>query len=197
MPTNRAWRGRKGGQGSLSLGAIAFLRDDPYDPRLGGDLWPGNEHSWLTRHDDEPYVLLGPNAMRKVSGMSARQLVERYGDEYIKDYVAEYPGERPAWWWRFNTPEPMRRRLGGVGAAWHGSETGERYPNQQDSRGVPLVFVTDENLHWWGKPPGPPIDPKNPPQYESESAFLDRHGLLSEAERAQLEPADFEPESIL
>jgi hypothetical protein len=100
MASNRSWRGRTA-RPELSLGAVAFLRDDEYDPGLGGSLWPGNEHSWLLDHDDEPYALFG-NAAQQVSGLSARNLVERYGAEYLKVYDAEHPGKKPGWWYRFN-----------------------------------------------------------------------------------------------
>jgi hypothetical protein len=100
MPTVRRYRGRVAGQATLSLGAIAFLRDDEYDPGLGDALWPGNEHAWLLDHDDQPYVLNG-DAARKVSGQSARELVEKFGDAYLAEYVKDHPGEKPRWFFRF------------------------------------------------------------------------------------------------
>jgi hypothetical protein len=40
------------------------------------------------------------------------------------------------------------------------------------------------------------IDPNNPPRFESQAAYLERHGLLSPEERRRL-PADaFEPELV-
>jgi hypothetical protein len=39
---------------------------------------------------------------------------------------------------------------------------------------------------------GVAIDPADPPVYESEAAYLARHALLSDAERAQLTAADFD-----
>jgi hypothetical protein len=102
MPTVRTFRGRIAGQAQLSLGAHAFLRDDEYDPALGGLLFPANEHAWLLDHDDEPYVLYG-DAARQVSGKSARELVTEYGDVYLKAFQREHgPGEFPAWHYRFN-----------------------------------------------------------------------------------------------
>ena len=102
MATKRTYRPRIAGHGGLSLGAHAFLRDDEYDPGLGGSLWPGNEHAWLLDHDDEPYALMG-DAARLVSGLSARELVERYGAEVLKEYQAEHGADAfPAWFDRFN-----------------------------------------------------------------------------------------------
>ena len=44
---------------------------------------------------------------------------------------------------------------------------------------------------------GRAIDPNNPPQYESEAAYLKRHGLLTPIESRRLRKRDFEPEIVL
>jgi hypothetical protein len=41
------------------------------------------------------------------------------------------------------------------------------------------------------------LDPDDPPRYESEATFLDRHGLLSAAERLALPPDAFDAEVVL
>ena len=195
MPSNRTWRGRKAGHGTLSLGAIAYLRDDPYDPGLGGVLWAGNEHSHLMAHGGAPYTLNG-DAARQVCGLSARELVEQHGDRFLAEFIAEHPGQRPAWWWHFNVAdngEPLlRQRIGGVGES-----SGEWV-----SYGVPRDWITladkTEDRTWPGKPlaSGMAVDPNNPPLFESEATFLDRHDMLVKGERARLKPEDFEPEAI-
>lgn len=43
---------------------------------------------------------------------------------------------------------------------------------------------------------GVPPDPRDPPRYESQAAYLDRHGLFLPGERRRLTAADFEPETI-
>jgi hypothetical protein len=44
---------------------------------------------------------------------------------------------------------------------------------------------------------GVPIDPDDPPLYESQAAYLERHGLFLPGERRRLRKADFEPEPVL
>jgi hypothetical protein len=43
---------------------------------------------------------------------------------------------------------------------------------------------------------GVAIDANDPPLYESEAYFLDRHGLFLPNERKRLKKADFEPETM-
>jgi hypothetical protein len=43
---------------------------------------------------------------------------------------------------------------------------------------------------------GVAIDPDNPPIYESQASYLERHGLFLPGERRRLKPADFEPERV-
>jgi hypothetical protein len=172
------------------LGAVAFLRDDPYDPGLGGALWPGNEHYWLCDHDDEPYFLRG-EAGRQVSGLSARELVEKYGDKFLAEWIAVYPGTRPAWWYRFRRPvgpiEP-RLRLGGIGVTRRDTISADGMPSGG--------WVTRENREWWGGHPGPVVDPDDSPVFESRESYLKRLGVLSDAELARLGPDAFEPVTI-
>jgi hypothetical protein len=43
---------------------------------------------------------------------------------------------------------------------------------------------------------GVEIDPDNPPTYESQAAYLERHDLFLPGERRRLTKRDFEPEEI-
>jgi hypothetical protein len=132
--------------------------------------------------------------------------------DLLRDWIAAHPGTRPHAWWTFDSPEPQRRRLGGIGtpaheclayvpafrfgipATWvdrfsaeyytghardiHGNRIGTAYANRA------------EPFH------GRAIDPQDPPRYESEATFLDRHGLLSAAERMALPAGAFEDEVV-
>jgi hypothetical protein len=75
-------------------------------------------------------------------------------EEYTK---AERLGKRPRIWWEEDAPEKWRRRLGGyarsLGGGWYG---------------VPSSYGG--------------IDLANPPCFESQAAYLRRHGLLTEEE---------------
>ena len=44
--------------------------------------------------------------------------------------------------------------------------------------------------------PAERFDPNDPPQFESEAAYLDRHGILLPSERRRLSREDFEPEVL-
>ncbi len=110
----------------------------------------------------------------------------------LADWIGEHPGTRPSCWWRWDGPiwadrpgfmksecEP-RRRLGGVG---HANDYSFRF-------GLPTSWVKE------GHPSSPAPDPFDPPMFESQAAYLDRHGLLLPGERRRLKPADFEPEVV-
>jgi hypothetical protein len=110
----------------------------------------------------------------------------------VAEHVNDYPGSRPQRWWEYSAIEP-RLRVGGVGtplcqcsaytlvlrdgvpADWrrHGDFLGDR----------------EIDIH-------PPIDPNDPPRFESEAAYLLRLGLLLPGERERLLPEDFEPEEV-
>lgn len=107
-------------------------------------------------------------------------------DELLAGWIEELPGTRPFHWWRFSDPEP-RRRLGGIGQPLH--EVSAYVENYE--YGLLSDWVTSD---WRGK--GVPIDPQNPPVFESEAAYLRRLGLLLPGEFERLTEADFEPEMI-
>jgi hypothetical protein len=109
------------------------------------------------------------------------------GEEITAEFVAAHPGRRPRWWWKENAPEP-RQRLGGVGMPW-----------EQAARRSPVALERGVPTHWLyegGAWDGVPIDPANPPLYESEAAYLRRHHLLTREELQQLTEADFAPVAI-
>jgi hypothetical protein len=120
-------------------------------------------------------------------------------NELLRDWIAAHPGRRPhAWWALGDAPEPHRRRLGGVGTPCH--EVLAYVPSFKF--GIPVYWITAGEVGPASANRAEPfrgraIDPDDPPRYESQATFLDRHGLLSAAERMAL-PADaFEPEVIL
>jgi hypothetical protein len=44
--------------------------------------------------------------------------------------------------------------------------------------------------------PAERFDPDNPPRFESQASYLDRHALLLPSERRRLRREDFEPEVL-
>lgn len=103
-----------------------------------------------------------------------------------------------------------RRRVGGVGdpVFEHVNYTPEF------AFGLPMRFVDPRDVELYsgrardvnGKPimpeyheghfRGRAIDRRDPPRYESQSAYLARHGLFVKGERARLTDSDFEPEVL-
>lgn len=100
--------------------------------------------------------------------------------EILSYWIRKHPGTRPSYWWQFEAPEP-RRRLGGVGQAAH------EVLNYVESYayGLPTLWVDNEYI---GEPEQglQPIDPGDPPRFESQAAYLARHGLLTEEEKRLL-----------
>ena len=126
---------------------------------------------------------------------SGRQLWSEHGKLIVAEWSVDRPGERPSCWWQFEAPGP-RVRCGGIGTASH-----ERLANALRLHlGVPMDWVTTGVLWTYerlGRDLGvPAIDPRNPPMYEAQATFLERHKLLLPGERRRLLAADFAPERI-
>ncbi|HEY2781081.1 MAG TPA: hypothetical protein VGI90_09895 [Steroidobacteraceae bacterium] len=124
-----------------------------------------------------------------------RNLWRSYEEEILQEWIAESPGTRPARWWELSAPEP-RRRLGGVG-----TPSSERLAYVESyTLGVPDSWVSDDDLDAYkliGSPLNvPAIDPRDPPQFESQAMYLKRLDLLQSGER-RLARTHFEPESII
>jgi hypothetical protein len=115
-------------------------------------------------------------------------------DGIMADWLKKSPCTRPWAWWEFDAPrhdtgtgayfEPLpipRQRLGGKGQT-----SSQKWPAvvPRYDRAIPSSWAD--------------IDPEDPPTFESEAAYLQRHGLLSEAETHYLEkhPELMEPETV-
>lgn len=103
------------------------------------------------------------------------------------DWIARCPGTRPWAWWVCDAPqEPVpgwpddraaqRKRLGGTGTPQH--EVVAVAPHFD--RGVPVSWFDAEGAALFG---GVAVDEADPPRYESEAAYLQRHNLLSASEQ--------------
>jgi len=101
-------------------------------------------------------------------------------DELLPAYIAERPGQRPAAWWWFDAPEPARRVLRGHDVL--ADPDTPAWARQKVSFGACKCY----NKPAW----------ENPPVIESQAAYLDRHGLLTDDERKQL-GEDFDREEQL
>ena len=198
MPTTRRrikrQRAGVGAHLELSPCAIARLYDQPAPADTAGDPWP-----WTSlRDDDAEAVLWAENRVAVLRG-----------------WPRERPGTRPSLWWRYDAPEPARKRLGGIGTAdlMGGLEL-------RLVCGIPTTWVSEFQVAYYtgkavdihgnpigrtdhaGNPrtadsfDGVALDPADPPLFESQAVYLDRHGLLTPAERKRLSEADFAPEAV-
>lgn len=159
---------------------------------------------------DEPLPEGGNPFARFISDKEQRALWEIGRETVLEDWIRTRPGTRPSWWWDFDAPrEPVgahpgcyydgklpqpRRRLGGTGTPAH--EVLAYMPRTH--YGIPMTWVTPFDVEYYGRRfRGQAIDPADPPIYESQAAYVERHGLLLPGERKRLRKADFEPEALL
>jgi hypothetical protein len=148
-------------------------------------------------------------------------------EELLGSWLKAHPGTRPWAWWELDAPrwtrtfdayldgtlpEP-RRRLGGIGTP--SFEVLAIVPCF--AFGLPVTFVDAWSVAYYngrakdihGNPigteyqeghfKGVAIDPADPPRFESEAAYLERHGLLTPAEVRWLaeHPEALEPEVVV
>jgi hypothetical protein len=62
--------------------------------------------------------------------------------------------------------------------------------------GIPVDWITGEDLRVWPKLIAEPYDPADPPLFEAQAEYLRRHGMFLPGERRRLRAADFEPEAV-
>lgn len=101
-----------------------------------------------------------------------------HGAAILADWIEDRPGTRPACWWRFDASGP-RLRLGGTGTTCP-----ERWPAH-----APLLRLGIETM--WAT-----VDQDDPPRFESQAAFLARHGLLAPGEAKRLPKGALTPEIV-
>jgi hypothetical protein len=154
-----------------------------------GGLTP-REILWLSGDRDGYEAALKPWEF----GQEETDLIDEHGDAALAAYAKAHPGRRPWWFWNCcELPEETRHRLGGIGDERRND--GRRYLDF----GVPVdrSWNLRGDQRYAGQHDGVPIDPDNPPLYESESNFLRRHLLLLSGEEKKLTAADFAPVSVL
>ncbi len=127
----------------------------------------------------------------------------------VEEHVTDHPGTRPDRWWQYEAVEP-RRRLGGTGTP--ASDALAVMPTF--SYGLPSVWISQWDVNYYsgiavdihGNPIGErfasnafngvAIDPDDPPTFESQAAYLNRHGLFLAGEERRLKKADWEAETF-
>jgi len=128
---------------------------------------------------------------------SMRELWAQFGGDVLREWAETRPGERPSLWWEYSAPERQRQRIGGTGTPAHEClGVGLRL-----HCGVPVDWLQAWQVEYREANGGPPFsrpafDPRDPPTFESQAAYLDHHALLTVAERRRLTRADFESVAI-
>jgi hypothetical protein len=149
-------------------------------PRAAAKELPASVWAWLNDQYDDS----GDGGERFFELLEAEQnaaaLWSIWGADIVNNWISAHPGTRPSLWWRFNAPEP-RGRLGGTGT------------QREDC----LALIEHYRFGVFDLWRSATIDPRDPPAFESEAAYLERLGLLLPAERKRLGPEDFKPVSIL
>ena len=201
MPTNRTRRTRKINPG---------ISDNLRNYLLTGEREKG---------DAEVFLLSGSRTRLQVLWNAVK-------DEILPTWIEKHPCTRLWIWWEFDAPrwerkfdayfdetkpEP-RQRIGGTGTpdyevlnyvpyfdkgipkGWV-TKFDEEYYNgrRKDIHGNPIGTEYKEG-HFKGKA----IDPNDPPVFESEAIYLDRHSLLTPKEKAYLKrhPDLMKPERV-
>jgi hypothetical protein len=123
-------------------------------------------------------------------------------DAVVAEWIRRHPGTRPQAWWTFDAPrwadpfddtwfhgtlpEP-RKRTGGTGDPAY--ECMAYVPGFR--HGVPSSWLTERQAGMMEAPynrvhdrPAVPVDPDDPPTFETEREYLARHGLLWAVEAA-------------
>jgi hypothetical protein len=116
-----------------------------------------------------------------------RDVWAEHAEAVVQHHIRRAPGTRPLRWWEYSAPEP-RRRLGGTGDTL---DTCTAY-GPSFHYGIPDGW----RRHGDYFTEGTPIDPDDPPRFESEAKYLLRLGLLLPGERERLCPRDFWPELV-
>lgn len=88
----------------------------------------------------------------------------KHKKEILSEWVKNCPCTRPFVFWLF--AEEHRREINGKEIEWRGKAL--------DRGGLPKYW----DISW---------DPADPPCFESEAAYLERHGLLTATEKRHLE----------
>ena len=129
----------------------------------------------------------------------------KVGERITADWIKKHAGTRPYGWYEFDAPRmPLgtwpgtfwdgkladpRLRLGGTG-----TPDFEGLAFKPSFRfGIPDNWVLPVYVKWYPDKDLKAIDPSDPPTFESQASYLDRHKLLSDAERESLPGNAFEP----
>jgi len=208
MATNRKRTPRSRRETDLNQAQIDWLNSVPYPGKKGSAYF---------------IAYCGGGASGIGKGECGKDLWDQHKAGILEEWTDAHPCTRPARWWEFDAQqEPVpgwpgftgaqRQRLGGVGTPRHECLNVAPYftSGLPDSWVLPfeeayyngrakdihgnLVATQYKEGYFKGKAP----DPLDPPKFESQAAYLERHGLLTAEERRHLNrhPELLEPEAV-
>ncbi|MGV8057875.1 MAG: hypothetical protein AB2L12_07640 [Smithellaceae bacterium] len=197
MPTNRQRRTRKSAKLVIPKALIYYFET--------GD----EDQSGFDEQDRYNSFLF----FDRCNGKNLSDFWDDVKDKILADWILKHPCSRPWAWWEYEAPKEavqgwdyehfnsaQRLRVGGTGTPTHevlGSWGGF-------TKGIPNSWIDQWLADYYngrakdihgniittkykeGDFKGIAIDPDNPPIYESDAAYLERHGLLSKEEKAFL-----------
>jgi hypothetical protein len=122
-------------------------------------------------------------------------LWREYRDEFLPEFISRNPGRRPLAWWQWDAP---RQPDHGSGCSFEGTlpEPRKRIGGKGElHEGYVPAYQFGFPQHWDSKT----LDPDDPLIFESQTAYLIRHELLSAQEKKYLasHPELMEPEMII
>jgi hypothetical protein len=174
--------------------------------------------AWLLGHDKES------GFVKYLPSEELAALWSEHSERIIEEHIVLQPGTRPARWWNHDAPripvgtfpgmwydgllsEP-RKRIGGTGTA--ASDVLAYMPTF--SFGLPSIWITRSDVKYYSGLAvdihgsqiggelaifdGVAIDSDDPPTFESQSSYLNRHGLFLPGEIKRLKKADWAAEVI-
>jgi hypothetical protein len=116
-------------------------------------------------------------------------------EELLSEWAAEHPGTRPRMWWALEAP---RAKLGTFRGCWYDDHLQEpRLLVGGTGRPAHEVLALMPSYEFGIPTSWMNLREDNPPVFESQAAYLKRHGLLPPAEARRLSAVDFEPEQII
>jgi hypothetical protein len=109
-----------------------------------------------------------------------REAWELMRGELLAAFIAEHPGQRPFAWWRFDAPE-RRQRTDGVQHPFD-----NRLRRQHVDGSTTKEFRRVAYELFYGRPRALIVRDDFEAKYEGELQYLNRLGLLTDAERKEL-----------
>jgi hypothetical protein len=155
--------------------------------KLPENIWAFLRDELPNASDDMDIFLLQDGQLQK--------LWDEMKEGILEGWISAHPGTRPSLWWRFDAPSSPRERVGGKGEL----QSEHLAVEASYEFGIPTGWLSEFHERHFPHLKGKAIDPDNPPLYESQASYLQRHNLLTDAEMKFVEkhPELLEPEKAV